>query len=281
MGEMATQIGKFALPEPIQGRFLAWIQGVAERQPLSTSETRKGVRALSARYVEGRIGPGVGGGALAGAGLRAAFATYYAPLHFLIAFAATVSLPAAFRSGLRRVVDLGTGTGAVGAASALAVGGVEVFALDRSAWALGEALRTFAALGVRGRTRRVQLPSGVPRLGPGDLVAAGFVLNECGPEARERLIGLLARALRAQARVLVLEPLARGIAPWWEDLAAELAPAGAGTTVMKWAIERPEWIERLDTAAGLDHREIGARVLWGPPEGGDGVDHAGARSTPP
>src|SRR5262247_4164801 len=128
MGEMATQIGKFALPEPIQGRFLAWIQAVAERQPLSTRETRKGVRALSARYVEGRIGPGVGSGALAGAGLRAAF-----------------------RSGLRRVVDLGTGTGAVGAASALAVGGVEVFALDRSAWALGEALRTFAALGVRGR----------------------------------------------------------------------------------------------------------------------------------
>jgi hypothetical protein len=33
---------------------------------------------------------------------------------------------------------------------------------------------------------------------------------------------------------------------------------------MKFSIERPDWIERLDDAAGLDHREIGARVLWGP-----------------
>jgi len=274
MGEMAPQVEEFALPEPIELRFREWVRAAAERQPLRTSEARKGVRALSARYVEGRRGPGVGAGALGGAGLRAAFATYYAPLHFMTAFATMSALPAPFRAGLRRVVDLGAGTGAMGAAVALAAGGSEVLALDRSAWALGEAQRTFAALGVPGRTRRVQLPSGVPRLGAGDLVAAGWFLNECGPEARERLTGILGRALRAGARALVLEPLARGISPWWDGLAAELAPAGAASALMKWAIDRPEWIERLDTAAGLDHREIGARVLWGP-----AVDLAAARST--
>jgi hypothetical protein len=64
--------------------------------------------------------------------------------------------------------------------------------------------------------------------------------------------------------VLVLEPLARGAAPWWDEAAARLAPAGARATLLKWQIERPDWIARLDHAAGLDHREIGARILWGP-----------------
>jgi hypothetical protein len=142
-----------------------------------------------------------------------------------------------------------------------------VLALDRSAWALGEARRTFAALGVAGRTRRAELPHGVPRPRAGDLVAAGFLLNECRPEARARLVALLARALEAGARVLVLEPLARGAAPWWDDLAAALAPSGARALLVKHALERPDWIARLDDAAGLDHRELGARVLWGPASG--------------
>jgi hypothetical protein len=252
------------LPPELAQRFRGWLEEAAGREPLTFPEIRRGVRALSARYVEGRRADGVAAGALAGAGLRAAFASFYAPLHFLTAFAAASALPRAWREGARRVIDLGAGTAAVGAALSLAAGGAPVLALDRSAWALGEARRTFAALGVSGHTRRAELPAGVPRARAGDLVAAGFTLNECRPELRGRLVSLLARALAARARVLVLEPLARGAAPWWDEVAAALAPAGAATALMKWEIERPSWIERLDDAAGLDHREIGARVLWGP-----------------
>ena len=252
------------LPATIEARFGAWIAAAADRESLRFPEIRKGVQALSARYVEGRKAGGVGAGALGGAGLRAAFASFYAPLHFLTAFAAANALPASFRAGLARVVDLGAGTGAVGAALALAAGGAEVLALDRSAWALGEARHTFAAFAVRGRTRRSELPAGVPRLSASDLVAAGWLLNEGGASFRARLGGVLARALEAGARVLVLEPVARGVSPWWDDFAAALAPAGTASALMKWEIERPEWIARLDEAAGLDHREIGARVLWGP-----------------
>ena len=205
----------------------------------------------------------MGAGALGGRGLRAAFASFYAPLHFLTAYTAAAALPPAFHAGVARVIDLGAGTGAVGAALALTAGGAELLALDRSAWALAEARHTFAAFGVRGRTRRVELPTGVPRLGEGDLVVAGWLLNECSPGLRERLAGLFARALGAGARVLVLEPLAGRISPWWDDFAAGLAPAVA-TALFKWRIERPDWIARLDAAAGLDHREIGARVVWGP-----------------
>jgi SAM-dependent methyltransferase len=252
------------LPPELERRFHGWIEAATAREPLTFPEIRRGVRALSARYVEGRGADGGVASALAGAGLRAAFTTYYAPLHFLTAFAAALSLPAAWRAGARRVIDLGAGTGAVGAALALATGGAPVLALDRAAWALAEARRTFRALGVAGRTRRAELPGGVPSLHAGDLLAAGFVLNECRPETRERLLRLLARALGAGARVLVLEPLARGAAPWWDEAAAALAPSGAEPAIVKFSIDRPGWIERLDDAAGLDHHEIGARVLWGP-----------------
>ena len=255
------------LTAEIDSRFQGWIAAAAGRESLRFPEIRKGVQALSARYVEGRKSGGVGAGALGGAGLRAAFASFYAPLHFLTAYAAACALPTSFRAGVARVVDLGAGTGAVGAALAFATGGaerVEVLALDRSAWALGEARHTFAAFGVRGRTRRAELPAGVPRLLASDLVAAGWLLNEGDAAFRARLGGLLAGALEAGARVLVLEPLARGVAPWWDDFAAALAPAGATSALVKWEIERPDWIARLDDAAGLDHREIGARVLWAP-----------------
>jgi SAM-dependent methyltransferase len=252
------------LPPEVAARFEAWIPAAAGRTELRFPEIRKGVQALSARYVEGRSAGGVGAGALGGAGLRAAFASFYAPLHFLTAWATASALPASFRVGLARVVDLGAGTGAVGAALALAAGGPEVLALDRSTWALGEARHTFAALAVRGRTRRAELPVGLPPLGAGDLVAAGWLVNEGGAKLRAGCARAFARALRAGARVLVLEPLARGAAPWWDDFAARLAPAGAASVLLKWTLERPAWIERLDQAAGLDHREIGARVLWGP-----------------
>ncbi len=247
--------------------FEAWIAAAAAAEPLRFPELRKGVQALSARYVERRRESGAAAGAFGGAGLRAAFASFYAPLHFLAAHHAVRELPASFREGVRRVVDVGAGTGAVGAAAALACGGAPVLALDRSAWALAEARRSFALLGVRGRTRRIELPAGLPRLGPGDLVTAGYVLNELPAAAREQLALALGRALAAGARILVLEPLARGVSPWWDQTVRQLAPGGAESALFKWEIERPAWIERLDDASGLDHREIGARVLWGPRAG--------------
>jgi SAM-dependent methyltransferase len=248
----------------LQERFDAWLAAAVASEPLRFPELRKGVQALSARYVERRGGSRATAGAFSGAGLRAAFASYYAPLHFLAAYYAAQELPTSFRTGVRRVVDVGAGTGAVGAAVSLATAHAPVLALDRSAWALTEARQSFRLLGTRGHTRRVELPAGLPPLGSGDLVTAGYVLNELPPAAREQLTATFARALGAGARLLVLEPLARGVSPWWNDSVRRLAAAGAEPAVFKWQIERPAWIERLDDASGLDHREIGARVLWGP-----------------
>lgn len=259
--------GDGGLPTELAERLDAWLAGARERAPgLTTRDLRKGVRALSSLYVERRHHGGAAG-ALEGSAKRAAFASFYAALHFLTAYHAAerllcgAPLPA-------RIVDLGAGTGAAGAGLACALGGgPRLLALERSGWALGEARHTFAAFGLSARLRRVRLPAGLPQTRGTDLLCAGWLLNECEPDTRQTLLDWLAAGARRGARILVLEPLAGGTVPWWSEAASQLADAGIESDLLKLRIRRPELVEELDRAAGLDHREIGARVLWGPAAG--------------
>ena len=98
----------------------AWITKLqtTHRRSFSNSEFLRALRALSARYVERRDmlpdrSP------LDSAAKRAAFAAFYAPLHFLIV-ARIVAAVGASRGGLGTIADLGCGTGAASAAWALA-----------------------------------------------------------------------------------------------------------------------------------------------------------------
>jgi SAM-dependent methyltransferase len=240
----------------------AWLAAAVERSaPLTFSEIRRGVQALSQRYVERREP----GDALGSAGKRAAFATYFAALHLATAFGAVRALPPAALSGVSRIVDLGAGSGAVGAAIALALApaSANLLALDRSGFALAEARRTYAAFGLCGDAQRVQLPAGIPRLARGDLAVAGWFLNECNDAARERVLAALERGLDAGARVLVLEPLSGRAVPWWDDAAARFAARGVAAGSLRWLMERPAWVAHMDKAARLDHRELGARIMFG------------------
>jgi predicted nicotinamide N-methyase len=242
-----------------------WLAAAVERQSaLAWAELRQGVRALSARYVERRADGGAPPDALGSAGKRAAFATYYAALHALTAWRVAADRAEAL-ADVRRVLDLGAGTGATGAAVACALSRrPDVTALERSGWALGEARRTYAAFGVRAKLRRVALPAGCPPLGPGDLALAGWFLNECGKEAREAVLAALERGVRAGARLLVLEPLSSRVTPWWDAFASRFAPHGVRCELVRFDAALPEWIAKMDVAAGLDHAELGARVAWGP-----------------
>ena len=78
----------------------------------------KAVRALSARYVERRAGL-ADRSPLDSAGKRAAFAAYYAPLHFLTTREVVRASGAASADSIDRILDLGCGTGAASAAWAL------------------------------------------------------------------------------------------------------------------------------------------------------------------
>src|SRR5262245_52042235 len=66
-------------------RFLHWLEGLEKRHltNLSFSEVRRAVQALSSLYVERRDRIDAGS-AFTGSGKRAAFAMYFAPLHFLL-----------------------------------------------------------------------------------------------------------------------------------------------------------------------------------------------------
>src|SRR5262249_8977543 len=100
----------------------------------------------------------------------AAFALFYAPLHFLTVTRIAVSLDADARR-IERVIDLGCGTGAAGSAWALACERpATVAGVDRHPWAVDEANWTYRQLGLRGRpveanrdTRRIRRAAWVPR----------------------------------------------------------------------------------------------------------------------
>jgi len=245
--------------------FDTWLQDLEGRHlaDLRFAEVSRALRALSSAYVERRRTI-QDGAALSGAGKRAAFALFYGPLHYLTIHEVVRGLGAA-AVGRRTLVDLGCGTGASGAAwvdRATALS--PVLAIDRHPWAISEATRTYRHFNVTVRSRQADLTSAG---WPGMPVAflAAFAVNEVPGPARDRLLGrLIERATRGDP-ILIVEPLARSVAPWWREWASAFAAAGGRADEWRFRADLPDLVARLDRAAGLDHRELTARTLWIPP----------------
>lgn len=251
----------------LRAEFDAWLAATVARfvPPLVFREVRKGVQALSSLYVERRGEGELAARARSGSGKRAALATYYAPLHFLAVHHALARIGPARLGVVERLIDLGCGTGAAGAAVACAFEKrPETLAVDCSGFALAEARRTHAAFGIPARTRRGALPGAASTPRPGELVFLGWTVNELDDAERRELLTTLAAGLAAGARLLVVEPLAGRVAPWWPAWREHLAPLRVQEHRIKLRLVLPEWIARLDRAAGLDHGELGARLLAGP-----------------
>lgn len=234
---------------------------------LTFSEVSRALRALSSTYVE-RRGRIAAGAALSGAGKRAAFALFYGPLHFLLIQEIVRSLNATH--GVTRIADVGCGTGASGAswarvcASASAdAAGPAVHGLDLHPWVLQEAAWTYRQFGLRGRTSRINLAAQtLPRERSAWLAA--FALNELAPSEREGLIAQLFERRKAGDSVLIVEPLAGFVAPWWAGCARQVEESGGRADEWRFRIELPAIVSKLDRAAGLDHRTVTGRSLWLP-----------------
>src|SRR5688572_31727231 len=99
--------------------FAGWLTALEARHlaDLRVPEVTRALRALSSAYVERRHTV-ARGAALDSHGKRAAFALFYAPLHFLVARHIVEALGADATPS--SVIDIGCGTGAAGAAWALA-----------------------------------------------------------------------------------------------------------------------------------------------------------------
>lgn len=224
----------------------------------------RALRALSSSYVERRAQLSTGF-ALAGAGKRAAFALFYAPLHYLLVREVVSALPGT-TAPLPTIVDLGCGTGVGAVAWATAhASAPTIFGVDRHPWALTEAARTYKDFEIAGRTRRGDLATiGLPRK-PVSIVAA-FALNETTDAARDSLLRNLFERRGHRDRVLIVEPLAGFVARWWSEWADAFVRAGGSANEWRFGVDLPPIVEKLDRAAGLNHRELTGRSLWLPGE---------------
>lgn len=277
-----------------------WLAALEARQlaDLTFQEVSRSLRALSSTYVERRTKLS-DGAALSGHGKRAAFALFYGPLHYLLVREVVLALGAPFTQ-VQSIVDLGCGTGASGAGWMAACDTrPQLIGIDRHPWAIEEARKTAADLGLRGTFRVDDLTrvtadgrslddrprgdrgrrSGPARSGaehadsrqPGarqpDLHAArgvllAFAVNEIADaSARDQLRARLIAHAEAGGRVLVIEPLAGFVAPWWKDWVPVFEAAGGRADEWKFRVPLPAIVEKLDRAAGLNHRELKARSL--------------------
>lgn len=237
-----------------------WLDDLEQRHlaDLRFPEVSRALRALSATYVERRSKIGEGA-ALSGAGKRAAFALFYAPLHALLVHHVAEQTTSARRRVRKTVVDLGCGTGAAGAAWAIASGATDVIGIDRHPWAIDEARATYRAFGLRSRCSvddlsKASLPADAH-------VLAAYAVNELADDRRARLLEtLLAHASRGGG-VAVVEPLAGFVAPWWKAWRAAFEAAGGQADEWRIRPVLPPIVAKLDRAAGLNHREVTGRSL--------------------
>jgi hypothetical protein len=96
----------------------------------------------------------------------------------------------------------------------------------------------------------------------GNSVLAAYVLNELPDEARTRVAARLLETASHGGHVLVIEPIARSIAPWWDDMVARFATVGGQADEWRLPIDLPPLLEKFDRAAGLNHRELTFRSLF-------------------
>jgi hypothetical protein len=248
-------------------RLDAWLAALEARHlaDLTPSEVGRALRALSSCYVERRAKL-LEGGALGTAGKRAAFALFYAPLHLLVVRHILRSLPIP-HDRLGRIQDLGCGTGSAGAAWGLEAGAATIAGVDRHPWAVAEANWTYAQLRLPGRAVQQDVARTRIDTRPGTGIIAAYALNELPDGTRDEMRQRLLAAHAGGASVLVIEPIARGVTPWWRSWESAFAAAGGRADEWRFPIILPARQRGLARAAGLEPRELTARTLFlGPPD---------------
>jgi hypothetical protein len=240
----------------------SWLAALEERHlaNLTRPELTRALRALSSCYVERREKL-TSGAALEGAGKRAAFALFYGPLH-LLTVTAVVRAMLAHELPLDTIVDLGCGTGVGGAAWAAACAQApSITGVDRNTWAVQEANWTYKALGLRGQAKTGDVVRNYPANAPKRAVLLAYTVNELSAETRAALLERVSQSVRAGSRLLIVEPIARGVTSWWPEWTARLAADGARADEWRFPARLPPLTRQIAKGAGLDPRELTARSI--------------------
>jgi hypothetical protein len=136
-----------------------------------------------------------------------------------------------------------------------------IVGLDIHPWAVREAVETYRTFGLAAATQQRDIATVTFPKGRAAILAA-FALNELTETAREPLLARLAERAAHGDRVLVIEPLAGGVARWWNRWRDTIERAGGRADEWRIRVELPAIVAKLDRAAGLDHREITGRSLY-------------------
>lgn len=247
---------------PQHEAFTSWLAALEARHlaDFRIAEVTRALRALSSAYVERRQKLAAGA-ALDSAGKRAAFALFYGPLHFLTISRILESLELSGPAP-GEVVDLGCGTGVGGAAWALCAAGTpRITGIDRHPWAVDESRWAYRHFGLRGNARIGDLRR-LPPLSATSSVIAAYTLNELAEERRRSVETVLLNAAARGTRVLIVEPIARAVTPWWDECGARVTALGGRQDEWRFPVDLPPLLRLLDKAAGLHHEELTARSLY-------------------
>src|SRR5688572_979405 len=242
--------------------FTRWLASLEARHlaDFRVAEVTRALRALSTAYVQRRQRL-ASGGALDSAGKRAAFALFYGPLH-LLTIARIVNDVDRDRAALSSIVDLGCGTGVGGSAWALCgATKARILGIDRHPWAVDESRRTYRELGLHGQARIGDLKR-LPALPATGGVIAAYTLNELDEQRRQATEMQLLDAATRGTRVLIIEPIARGVTPWWDATAARMRALGGREDEWRFPGDLPPLLRLFDKSAGLNHQELTARSLY-------------------
>ena len=247
-----------------------WLQAVEARhtRDMRRQDLLKAIRALSVRYVERRAELG-SRSPIDSNGRRAAFAAYFAPLHFLVTREIVRAIGAP-TTRVDRLLDLGCGTGVASAAWSLELESrPSILGIDRDRWALTESEWNWRHLGVHGRSKQgdlVQHATKATRLdrsqGTSRGLIAGWSVNELTGAARTALLPALMRSSAAGTAVLVIEPIARRSSPWWPEWSDAFTRAGGRADEWRFATALPHRLAELSEAAGFRRDALTARSLW-------------------
>src|SRR5258708_34497027 len=113
------------------------------------------------------------------------------------------------------------------------------------------------------RVRRDDLSRLPPSKPPAGIIAA-YSVNELADAARAALLTRLLDRARRGDRVLIVEPLARGIAPWWSEWRDAFACIGGPGDEWRVAAAPPPLLAKLHPAPRLAHRALPRRPLITP-----------------
>ena len=116
---------------------------------------------------------------------------------------------------------------------------------------------------LRGQAKQADIAR-LPKLGPRDAVISAYTLNELPSEKRELVERHLLEATAAGTGILIIEPISRGVTPWWLQTARRFEAVGGRVNEWRFPLDRPRLIELFDSAAGLNHREVTARTVYVP-----------------